>query len=201
MKQHVILGISWVLFCVMHSFFANTVVKKWIAGKLKSVFRFYRLYYSLVAAATFIAVLVYQLNIFSPNIFKPSPFSYATGLLLGGTGLLLMAVCIKKYFSQLSGLKTLFTDEIRSGNTLIITGIHRHVRHPLYLGTFLFIWGLFIFLPLTSILISNFIITLYTLIAIGLEEQKLIKEFGPAYLEYRKKVPKIIPTLKLPPAN
>lgn len=107
-----------------------------------------------------------------------------------------MAVCIRKYFGRLSGLQTLFIDEVHTGNKLIITGIHRHVRHPLYLGTFLFIWGLFILIPHTSLLISNFIITVYTLIGIGLEEKKLVREFGEAYRVYQKEVPKLVPVFK-----
>ncbi len=101
----------------------------------------------------------------------------------------------------MSGLKTLYADEVQTGNTLIITGIHRHVRHPLYAGTFLFIWGLFILMPYTSLIISNFIITCYTLIGIRFEEEKLLREFGPHYEEYKKRVPKIIPSFKPSPAN
>ena len=112
-----------------------------------------------------------------------------------------MVVCIKKYFSNLSGLKTFFIDEVKTDNQSIITGIHRYMRHPLYAGTFLFIWGLFIFMPFTSLLISNFIITAYTLIGIHFEEEKLIKEFGLPYEEYKKRVPKIIPSLRSSSTN
>lgn len=120
---------------------------------------------------------------------------------MGCFGLLIMALCIEKYFGRLSGLKTLFVDEVHTGNQLIVTGMHRYVRHPLYTGTFLFIWGLFIFIPYTSLLISNFIITVYTLIGIRWEEEKLIQEFGDSYKIYQKKVPKLIPALKPSPAN
>lgn len=200
-NQHIILALAWVLFCLLHSLLAHIGFKRWIAGKMKNAFRFYRLYYSIFAAISFIAILAFQISMASPFVFEPSGLSRVFGIIVGLIGLFLMAVCIRKYFRQLSGLKTLFTDEVKSGNTLIITGIHRHVRHPLYLGTFLFIWGLFIFLPLTSLLITNFIITVYTLIGISFEEEKLIREFGAPYLEYKRKVPKIIPTLKLPPAS
>ena len=166
-----------------------------MAKKTGKAFKYYRLYYSLFAFAGLAAILLYQFTLFSPNILSPTPFSYATGIFIGIAGLAIMALCIKKYFGQLSGLKTFFIDEVTSGNKLIITGIHRHVRHPLYAGTFLFIWGLFIFLPLTSLVISNFIITVYTLIGIRLEEEKLVKEFGQPYEEYKKTVPKIIPSL------
>ena len=190
------MAVGWVLFCVLHSLLASIRLKQWMAKKTGKAFKYYRLYYSLFAFAGLAAILLYQFTLFSPNIFSPTAFSYATGIFIGIAGLAIMALCIKKYFGQLSGLKTFFIDEVTSGNKLIITGIHRHVRHPLYAGTFLFIWGLFIFLPFTSLVISNFIITVYTLIGIRFEEEKLVKEFGQPYEEYKKTVTMIIPSLK-----
>jgi len=52
---------------------------------------------------------------------------------------------------------------------------------------------LFLILPYLSVLISNLVITLYTMIAIRFEEAKLIKEFGEEYRIYRKQVPMILP--------
>lgn len=163
---------------------------------MKKSFQHYRLYYTLFAFVSFAIILLYQLNIPSPYLYSTTTLSSVAGMIIGVSGLLVMIICIKKYFGKLSGLKTLFQSEIKTGNTLIITGIHRFVRHPLYTGTFLFIWGLFIFMPYCSLLISNFIITIYTLIGIRFEENKLIREFGTSYIEYRKKVPKIIPAIK-----
>lgn len=108
---------------------------------------------------------------------------------------MIMLVSIKKYFMSLSGIKTLVAEQ-PVANELRIDGVHKYVRHPLYLGTFLFIWGLFILYPLLSLLVANIIITVYTLIGIVFEEQKLKKEFGIAYTEYQKQVPKIIPSFK-----
>jgi methanethiol S-methyltransferase len=200
-KQHIALAVGWLFFCLLHSLLAGIPVKQWVAKNWGSAFTYYRLYYTLFAFASFAAVIIYQLKLFSPFIFSPTVVSYTIGILMGVAGLAIMIVCIKKYFSNLSGLKTLFIDEVKTGNRLIVTGIHRHVRHPLYAGTFLFIWGLFIFLPFTSLLISNFIITVYTLIGIRFEEEKLIKEFGASYEEYKKRVPKIIPSFKPSSAN
>ena len=195
-KQHIVLAAGWVLFCVLHSLLASIPVKQWVAKRTGKAFKYYRLYYTLFAVAGFAAIIIYQLFLFSPYVFSPTVGSYATGSFIGVAGVAIMAVCIKKYFSNLSGLRTFFIDEVKTGNRLIITGIHRYVRHPLYTGTFLFIWGLFILMPLASLLISNFIITIYTLIGIRFEEEKLIKEFGLPYIEYQKRVPKLIPTLK-----
>jgi protein-S-isoprenylcysteine O-methyltransferase Ste14 len=115
-------------------------------------------------------------------------------MVLGLSGLSLMLVCIKKYFISLSGLLSLVKETV--SHQLLITGIHRYIRHPLYLGTFTFLWGLFLTTPYLSLLIANSIITVYTLIGIRLEETKLINEFGENYKLYQKKVPKLIPSFK-----
>jgi protein-S-isoprenylcysteine O-methyltransferase Ste14 len=119
---------------------------------------------------------------------------FATGIVLGFFGLALMLVCIKKYFIGLSGLLSLV--QKNASQDLIITGVHKYVRHPLYLGTFAFIWGLFLVLPYWSLLIADTVITIYTLIGIKWEEDKLVSEFGESYKLYQKKVPMIIPFTK-----
>jgi protein-S-isoprenylcysteine O-methyltransferase Ste14 len=200
-EDHLILGIAWILFGLFHSVFASIGFKAWLSKKIKSSFIYFRLYYTLFALVSFIAILWYQLNIKSPYVFQRTTLTLAAGMFVGFAGLVIMMICIRKYFGQLSGLKTLFIDEVQTGNQLIITGIHKHVRHPLYLGTFTFIWGLFIFFPEASLLISNFVITVYTLIGIRFEEEKLVREFGQSYIEYKKSVPKIIPSFKPSSAN
>jgi protein-S-isoprenylcysteine O-methyltransferase Ste14 len=75
----------------------------------------------------------------------------------------------------------------------MITGIHRYMRHPLYTGTFLAIWGAWVLFPFLSLLLSNAVITGYTLLAIRLEEEKLVAAFGDDYKAYQQRVPKLLP--------
>ena len=105
-----------------------------------------------------------------------------------------MIICIQKYFISLSGFRSLIYE--KSSDTLMINGIHRYIRHPLYLGTFLFIWGLFLIQPYLSLLVANIVITVYTLIGIVFEEDKLVEEFGEQYTQYKKNVPKLFPNIK-----
>ena len=79
---------------------------------------------------------------------------------------------------------------------LRIDGIHAHVRHPLYTGTLLFTWGLFFVFPFLSHFIAVAIMSLYIIVGIKLEEEKLVEEFGEAYLAYQLKVPMLIPRLR-----
>jgi protein-S-isoprenylcysteine O-methyltransferase Ste14 len=178
----------------MHSLLASMSLKNKFRKSLGKSFKYYRLFYTVFSFVLLVGLLYFQLSIVTIKLYQPSTSVYITGMTLGLSGLFLMLVCIKKYFISLSGLLSLVKEDV--SNQLLITGIHRYVRHPLYLGTFAFIWGLFLILPYLSMLIANSIITLYTLIGIKLEEAKLITEFGENYKLYQKKVPKLIPFSK-----
>jgi len=79
---------------------------------------------------------------------------------------------------------------------LIKTGIFAHTRHPIYLGVFILYLG-FIFLSMSLISIIGFIIVfiLYNWI-VNFEEKDLEEIFKEEYIEYKKNVPKWIPSLK-----
>jgi methanethiol S-methyltransferase len=189
--QHLLCALLWIVFCVLHSVLASGTVKRKTQAALPSFFPYYRLAYTLFAVASFAAVVCFQWNLDSPLLYAPNMITNSGGALIGVAGLLVMGICIKKYFLSLSGLKSMF--RTIPAHQLMITGLHRYVRHPLYAGTFLAIWGMFVVVPYMSLLISNVIITGYTLLAIGYEEQKLVAEFGDDYLRYRKQVPRILP--------
>lgn len=154
-------------------------------------FKYYRLYYSFFAVLSFAAILIYLLNINSYRLFTTTRLTIISGIAVAAAGIAIMSVCVGKYFMQLSGLKGLIHN--KTNNELMITGVHKVVRHPLYAGTFIFIWGLLILFPSLSLFISDAIITLYTLIGLRFEEKKLEREFGEAYRAYKEKVPMIIP--------
>ena len=192
--NHIILAILWIVYGVLHSVLAATSVKQWAQHTLHIPSAYYRIFYTIFAFVSLALLVWYQLSLPTTEVFSTSRFSIIAGWLIGIPGLALMAVCIRKYFFSLSGLRSLFVENAKQ--SLEITGIHRFVRHPLYLGTFLFIWGLFLLLPQLSLLISNAIITGYTLVGIGLEEKKLISDFGQDYRRYQEKVPRLIPHFK-----
>ena len=106
-----------------------------------------------------------------------------------------MIICIRKYFYELSGVQALENKPVEKP-TLQQTGLHKYVRHPLYFGTLLFVWGLFLLMPSISNLIAVVVLTIYVLIGIHLEEQKLVLEYGEEYKRYSKKVPKLIPKIR-----
>ena len=82
----------------------------------------------------------------------------------------------------------------RNGHVLVQDGIYKYIRHPGYLGFFIFAVGTQIFLK-NPISIIVFIIVLWKFFAdrIPHEEYYLIKMFGDQYKEYRDRTPTYLP--------
>jgi len=189
--HHIILASFWVLYCLLHSLLASTRLKNRVRQLTGKNFRYYRLFYTLFATFTLVLLVCYQLSLPSEKVFEPTLLSTLPGVALTLTGLTLMFVCIRKYFFSLSGIKSLFQES--TTDELMISGIHRYMRHPLYSGTFLAIWGGWVLFPFLSLLVANAVITGYTLLAIRLEEEKLVAAFGEQYRAYQRSVPKLLP--------
>lgn len=194
-KEHWLLMALWLAYCILHSVFANAAIKFSIQKVMGSSFKFYRPVYSFFSLVTLVFLLWFQFSIQSLLLFKSIIYLYVGAILTGLTGLGIMIICISKYFYELSGLQTIQHSQAK--NTLQQSGLHKYVRHPLYFGTLLFVWSLFFVFPSLSNLIAAIIITLYTLLGISLEEKKLMLEYGDSYINYAKKVPMLIPGLKL----
>lgn len=189
---HIILGLLWLLYCLIHSILARSYARITIMGFLHIRKDTYRLLYNIFALVSLAAILTYQFRITAIRLFSPGVVLKLLAILLLVSGLIIMLICIRKYFLQLSGL----VREEQNKRVLETGGIHQYVRHPLYLGTFIFISGLFILFPFLTNLIAVVIIIAYTIIGILFEEKKLIAEFGEDYRRYQQKVPMLIPFLK-----
>ena len=192
-SQHWLLLFLWVLYVVLHSFFADATVKKRIQKLIGS--RYYRLSYSLFAAISLALLLWYQFSLQSSWLFTSQLIRYGPSIIFIIPGLIIMIICIRKYFYELSGVQALENKPVETP-TLQQTGLHKYVRHPLYFGTLLFVWGLFFLMPSLSNLIAVIAIAIYVLLGIHLEEQKLVLEYGEQYKQYTKRVPKLIPKIR-----
>lgn len=90
-----------------------------------------------------------------------------------------------------------FLPHLTGGKTdLIRTGLYGLVRHPMYSGLPLFIFGTFLATGYVVVLIP-FIVLIST---VGLfsswEEEKMIEMLGDTYKDYQKEVPKFFPKIK-----
>ena len=192
--QHIILLLAWIVYCVLHSVLASGAVKRKFQGWLGARSRYYRFAYTLFAFIGLVAVLLYQVTIDSPLLFERRLIITVLAAAFASLGAAMMMLNIIKYFVQLSGVKWLVAASVEA--KLERGGLHGYVRHPLYLSTFLFIWALWVVYPYLSLLVADVVITLYTLIALRFEEQKLLAEFGEEYRVYQQEVPMILPRIR-----
>ena len=181
--QHYILIVLWMVYYAIHSVLAASGVKEVFKKIFGKNYRYYRLSYSIFAFLALVALLIFQYSFTSPVLFQSTFLEYVAVLFFILPGLFIMLVSIKKYFMLLSGVRSVFSPV--STPELKIMGIHKYMRHPLYSGTILFVFGLFLIFPTVSNFIAWILLTLYILIGLVFEEKKLIKEFGNDYLEYK----------------
>jgi protein-S-isoprenylcysteine O-methyltransferase Ste14 len=184
----------WLLYCVLHSLLAASSVKSFFEKISGNFFRYYRLAYSIFATVSLAFLLYFQYSFNSFLLINSFFIKIVVLLVLVLPGCIIMAVSILKYFVLLSGVRTLY--EAKPALELKRNGIHKYVRHPLYSGTLLFIWGLFFIFPMLNNLIAVMIITAYVLIGLSFEEKKLLKEFGSSYSNYISEVPMLLPNFK-----
>ena len=189
--DHWILCGYWTLFSLMHSGLANERVKEFFRLSMQGAFKYYRLMYSIAATISLAIVVIFQYSVSSHYLPVSPVLKYFAGVPFAVSGLVMMALSIRKYFFNLSGVRIRDQKPAR----LEIEGMHKYVRHPLYLGTLLFVWAVFLFIPLLSNLLACSAITIYTLIGIKSEEKKLIQIFGKNYHDYIEQTPGLIPNV------
>lgn len=186
---HILLGIGWVLYCFVHSFLASESIKHFIQSRLHLRGNVYRIWYNILAFVLLVMLIICQMRIKSILIFHIPVVNRLISLLFLITGGSIMFVSIIKYFRQFSGF------DQSTQKVLQRSGLHSHVRHPLYLGTFIFLIGIFLWRPLISNALATGIIIIYILAGIKLEEKKLVSFYGNEYKNYQKQVLGIIPRL------
>lgn len=183
------------LWAIAHSLLASLRLKDFLRHLLGDrLMRFYRLLYNLFAVISIAPVFYLMISLPDKPLYQVSPpWSY---IMLAGQGLstlFLVGAILQTDVFAFAGLRQLATDH-KEGK-LITYGLYRFVRHPLYTFSLLILW----LSPRLSV--NSFIVylalTFYVLIGAFFEERKLMREFGPAYVDYRRVTPMLIPGLKV----
>jgi protein-S-isoprenylcysteine O-methyltransferase Ste14 len=115
------------------------------------------------------------------------------GLVCAGLGAALLGACVWQFAH--SGRGTL--SPLDPPTRLVVQGIYRHVRNPMYLGVTAILLG-------EALLIRSLSLVLYWVVWFGAanvfvhvhEEPTLRRQFGAAYEEYSRVVPRWIPRLR-----
>ena len=80
------------------------------------------------------------------------------------------------------------------GETMLADGPYRRTRNPLYLGTILHTIGLSILMPPSGAIFCIVLVWLFQIRLALAEEPFLQQRFGEAYVEYKKAVPRFLPS-------
>jgi protein-S-isoprenylcysteine O-methyltransferase Ste14 len=153
--------------------------------------RLFRIFYVLFSTAGLLGLLFYNGSIHSLKFFvTEGPIRYIS-LMLTTFGVMTIQSSFRQYsFKGFIG----FGDEKKQLRT---EGVLKYVRHPILAGLVLIVLGFFFFIPNLPTLISSVAILIYIPIGIYFEEKKLVTIYGDQYVQYRKKVPALIPELKV----
>ena len=81
------------------------------------------------------------------------------------------------------------------GNNVMADGPYRHLRNPLYLGTFIHTFALALLMPPSGAIFCILAIAFIQLRLINAEESFLTAKLGEPYLAYCAKVPRLFPSL------
>jgi protein-S-isoprenylcysteine O-methyltransferase Ste14 len=125
-------------------------------------------------------------------VFSLPLASLATNTLIGSVitsiGFILIILAFRAF-----NLREFLGFQTETQSELVVSGMYRFVRHPLYFGTLIFIAGLYLLFPTESMLVVLIISYVYIWIGSRLEEQKLRDLYGESYTAYARKVKSLIP--------
>jgi protein-S-isoprenylcysteine O-methyltransferase Ste14 len=112
------------------------------------------------------------------------------GILWAGTG-----AWLRTWGSAYLGVPVMRDARMR-GEAVVADGPYRHVRNPLYLGTWVHTLALALLMPVSGAVFTMVLISVFQMRLILGEEWFLCGELGDAYTAYRARVPRLLPALR-----
>ena len=183
-------------FAVVHSILATNFIKKIAEKLLGKGFRFYRIIYTFLSFITFAPALIVWFNNSSQTLVIYTlpewmlPFSY----LIRGAGLgLFVYAAFQTDLREFIGIKQVQDGENKP--ILITNGAYGIVRHPLYTGGIMVLFGKMGMTMLDLTAVS--LISIYLIVGAYIEEKRLLSVFGDEYKQYMAKVSMFIPVKKV----
>lgn len=183
----------FVLWALVHSTLASLTVKGWAQRVFgRRVLRWYRLGFVIFAASSLLPLFVLM-------AWLPDRRLYAVGgvwrvLMIAGQVSALVALSMATLQAGLwhfIGLAQILAGHAAATGELQVRGFFRYVRHPLYLFSLVALW--LIPVMTANLLTFYMMATLYILIGSVHEERLLADEYGVAYLDYKRQVPRFLP--------
>lgn len=164
-------------------------------GLGKTADRIYRLFYNLVAGISLLPVLALPAVLPDQPLYTiPLPWTLLTLTIQGLAALTLLVGLLQTGVWSFIGLEQLLARPNARAEELVVSGLYRWVRHPLYTAGLAFIW----LTPVMTwnVLALNLGLSAYLVIGASFEERKLLHEFGEAYRQYQQRTPMFLPGLR-----
>jgi len=190
---HIVYALAWFSFGAGHSLFAGTPAKALLTPALGP---YYRIAYNLLASAHLFAVWLVGGWAFAGAAPVALPVAVGIGLTgLSILGVLILLLALRGYdLGLLAGTAQIRNHRLGisepADEPLRTGGLHAWVRHPLYAGAYLILWGNAqdLFGLATAIWGSA-----YLMVGTMFEERRLLTLYGDAYRNYRTRVPAVFP--------
>jgi len=180
-------AIAWLLYFALHSLLAADGVKRYTERTMPTVYRRYRLWYSMVAFAGLSALLWWTVAHPGRLLFAPQYW----GALLVVFGVWLTMAAFRNY--DIREFFGLLRAPVVRHSALQTSGLNAWVRHPLYSGALCMFPGVALCFPYAACWSGVLALLVYLPVGIYLEEQKLEAQFGAAYVGYKKRVKAVVP--------
>lgn len=187
-----IYALLWISFGFVHSLLARASAKR----ILQPLFGYaYRISYNLFSALHIGLVIIGGELVLGGNsvVFEIGNELAFIATAAQWAGIVVIIFSLTQYdLGRFSGITQVISgsDMTADAEPLHTTGMHGYVRHPLYLGAYLYLLG-----GATSEFGMQTALwgCLYLLVGTWFEERGLVAQYGRAYEEYKQNVPAIIP--------
>jgi protein-S-isoprenylcysteine O-methyltransferase Ste14 len=179
-------GICWGIFIIV-----------WILGAVYNFFKAPTVTQRRFPYDGFIAaVLVWVIMRYTPHRYWTFITFHVPWLQVVGTALLIVSTLYIVWARLVIGKMWASHAVVKEGHKLVTTGPYRITRHPIYSGLFGMILGSALSLGHGLIFLGFVFALLIFMNRIRIEEQLMISTFGDQYVQYKKRVPQLIPGLK-----
>ncbi len=197
MLSFAVIFLAVLLYGALHSALATLWMKQTARRFGPLGVRGYRFVYNAFALVSLMPVMALTVLLEDRQLYQiPWPWRALT---LAGQLLALLTLLVGLLQTgvwQFLGLRQLLYGVETQPPTLVVSGLYRWVRHPLYSAGLAFIW----LMPSMSLnlLAFNLGISVYIILGAILEERKLQAEFGREYNDYRRRTAMLVPFLRWP---
>jgi len=191
LMKYFLLCTLWILWCFLHSFLITTRITIWFNNLLGGKFAYYRISYNLFSLITFLPLFYWQRTIPGPTVILLSPYLMIFKYIAMVFSVIVIAGSFVSFdIWEFFGIRQ--TQKKEKRKVIQKHGFYRIVRHPMYLGAFVYFTASMTHVPLPQFL-GYLILAIYVIIGTFREDRRLLRELGDIYREYQKEVPMILP--------